>query len=206
MYCKLNANHVSSCVWNGTSINAKRNSSCASMVLPADVGDSVIMTVTTTEWFSANKHGTGYRLVTVLASRGLLESAQLVDISLVMTKIVLAASSNSQNILLFPHTPICFKGVLVMNCMGSPQMSLLAVLTIRNLSCPFILALNVFVIVFYSGVWDTPAVVSYPKNTGHKCPRVEDFTFPIQSNPKVWKSTLCIIKHNNALFMEYSLT
>lgn len=201
MYCKLNANPVSSCVWNGASINAKQNSSCASMVLPADVGDNVITTVTTTEWFSANKHGTGFRSVTVLASWGLLVSAQLVDISLVMTKIVLAVSSNSQNILLFPHTLICLKGILVMNYMGSQQMSLLTVLTIRNLSCQFILALNVFVIVFCSGMWDTPAVVSYPKNTGHKCPRVEDFTFPIQSNPKVWESTLCVIKHNDGLFM-----
>lgn len=171
------------------------------MVLLADVGDNVLMTVPTTEWFSTNKHGISYRLVTVWASQGLLESSQLVDISLVMTKIVLAASSNSQNILLFPHTPICFKGVLVMNCMGSQQMSLLAVLTIRNLSSQFILALNIFVIVFYSGVWDTPAVVSYPKNSVHKCLRVEDFIFSIQSNPKVWERTLCIIKHNDALFM-----
>lgn len=93
-----------------------------------------------------------------------------------------------------------------MNGMRSQQMSLSTVLTIRHLSCQFPLALNVFVIALYSGVWETPAVVNYPKNTGHNCPRVEVFIFPIQSNPKVWESTRCTIKHSDALFMAQSLT
>lgn len=75
------------------------------MVPPADVGGKVLTAVITTEWFSDDKNGTGYRLVTVLASQGLLESKQLVDISLVMTKIVLAASSISQNMSFFPTLP-----------------------------------------------------------------------------------------------------
>lgn len=93
-----------------------------------------------------------------------------------------------------------------MNGTRGQQMSLSTVLTIWHLSCQFPLALNVFVIALYSGVWETPAAVSYPKSTGHNCPRVEVFIFPIQSNPKVWESTRCTIKHSDALFMAQSLT
>lgn len=53
---------------------------------------------------SANKRGTSYRLITLVASPDFLESAQLVAILLVMSKNVLSSSSSSQNIP-FPPLP-----------------------------------------------------------------------------------------------------
>lgn len=67
--------------------------------------------------FSADKYDSSHRFPAESASSGLLESAQLIDISIVTTKIVLPDPFSSQNIKAFPHTPIFQMDVLMLNCM-----------------------------------------------------------------------------------------